>query len=80
LALIHKKKPEKLSAEEMQTAVLARMATVGRDLLDRGIVQDPRMIDMGMIWATGYPADTGGPLKWADLTGLSEKHFGKTFY
>jgi 3-hydroxyacyl-CoA dehydrogenase/enoyl-CoA hydratase/carnithine racemase len=80
LTLIQRKKPEKLSAEEMRTAVLAKMATVGRDLLDRGIVKDPRMIDMGMIWATGYPADTGGPLKWADLTGLSKKHFGKTFY
>jgi hypothetical protein len=38
------------------------------------------MIDMGMIWGTGYPADKGGPLKWADMTGFSEKLFGRTFY
>ena len=38
------------------------------------------MIDIGMIWGTGFPADRGGPLKWADLMGLSEKLFGKTFY
>ena len=80
LALIHCKDPEKISAEEMRTIVLTKMATVGRDLLDRDVVSDPRMIDMGMIWGTGFPADKGGPLKWADLVGLSQKLFGKTFY
>lgn len=80
LPLIEKKSPNELTAEEMQTIVLAKMATVGKDLLDRGIVKDPRMIDMGMIWGTGFPPDKGGPLMWADLTGLSKKHFGRNFY
>lgn len=53
---------------------------VARDLLDREVVGDPRMIDVGMIWATGFPSDKGRPLKWADLIGLSEKLFGKKFY
>jgi len=59
---------------------LTEMVTVGKDLLDREIVGDPRMIDIGMIWGTGFPADKGGPMKWADLIGLSEKLFGKPFY
>jgi len=56
------------------------MVKVARDLLDREVVGDPRMIDVGMIWATGFPSDKGRPLKWADLIGLSEKLFGKKFY
>ena len=66
--------------EEMQMKVLTDMVTIGKDLLDRGIIDDPRMIDIGMIWGTGFPADKGGPMKWADLIGLSQKLFGKTFY
>ncbi len=80
LPLIREKGLKKLTAEEMQTTVFIKMATVAKDLLDRAIVKDPRMIDIGMIWGTGFPPDKGGPLKWADLTGVSEKHFGRTFY
>lgn len=80
LPLIARKDELRATHEEMQSKVLTAMITVGRDLLDRGIVDDPRMIDMGMIWGTGFPADRGGPLKWADLTGLSNELFGKSFY
>lgn len=80
LPLIARKGELRATHEEMQSKVLTAMITVGRDLLDRGIVDDPRMIDMGMIWGTGFPADRGGPLKWADLTGLSNELFGKSFY
>ncbi len=80
LPLIQKKSPKKLTAEEMQTIVLTQMARVAKGLLDRGIVKDPRMIDMGMIWGTGFPPDKGGPLMWADLTGLSQQQFGRPFY
>jgi 3-hydroxyacyl-CoA dehydrogenase len=80
LPLIFRQEVRKTTAEEMQSRVLTEMITVGKDLLDRGIVADPRMIDIGMIWGTGFPADRGGPLKWADLTGLSTNLFGKSFY
>jgi len=80
LPLIAHKQKREMTAEEMQVKVLSEMVKVGHDLLERGIVDDPRMIDIGMIWGTGFPADRGGPMKWADLTGLSEKLFGKTFY
>lgn len=69
----------KIPREEMQSMVLTNMIAVGKDLFDRAIVEDDRMIDPGMIWATGFPADRGGPLKWADLTGLSKELFGSNF-
>ena len=80
LPLIAKKTPQEATAEEIQTGCLTAMVKIGKDLLDRKVVDDPRMIDVGMIWGTGFPPEKGGPMKWADLTGLSEKLFGKTFY
>ncbi len=80
LPLISLKEKQEMTAEEMQRKVLTEMVTVGKDLLDREIVEDPRMIDIGMIWGTGFPADKGGPMKWADLIGLSEQLFGKPLY
>jgi 3-hydroxyacyl-CoA dehydrogenase len=77
--IAHQEKLE-MTAEEMQMKVLEDMVNIGKNLLQKGIVGDSRMIDIGMIWGTGFPADKGGPMKWADLIGLSEKLFGKTFY
>ena len=80
LSLIAKKELRERTEEEIQTGLLGATVNVARDLLDNEVVSDPRMIDVGMIWATGFPSDKGGPLKWADLIGLSEKLFGKKFY
>jgi len=80
LPLIAKDAPREVSVEEMQTGFIESMLKVGKDLLDRQIVMSPAMIDVGMIWGTGFPPDKGGPMKWGDLTGLSEKLFGKKFY
>jgi 3-hydroxyacyl-CoA dehydrogenase/enoyl-CoA hydratase/carnithine racemase len=80
LPLIVKREPKEMSASEIQMGLLTGMVKVGKDLLDRKIVEDPRMIDVGMIWGTGFPPDKGGPLKWSDLIGLSKKLFGKNFY
>ena len=80
LKLIAHKAPQAATVGEIQTGVLTAMVKVGKDLLERHIVEDPRMIDVGMIWGTGFPADKGGPMKWADITGLSHKLYGKNFY
>jgi 3-hydroxyacyl-CoA dehydrogenase/enoyl-CoA hydratase/3-hydroxybutyryl-CoA epimerase len=80
LPLIARKGSQEATAEEIQMGALMVMVKTGKDLLDRRIVDDPRMIDVGMIWGVGFPPDKGGPMKWADLTGLSEKLFGKKFY
>ena len=80
LPLIDSKGVKEKTEEEIQLGLFRAMLEVGKDLLDRNIVDDPRMIDVGMIWGTGFPPDKGGPMKWADLTGLSEEMFGKKFY
>lgn len=80
LPLIAKKEPISATDAEIQTQVLTVMVQVGKDLLDRKIVETPMMIDVGMIWGTGFPPEKGGPMKWADLTGLSKKLYGKNFY
>jgi len=80
LPLIDRKEARELTPEQIQEGLLTAMAKTGKDLLDRKIVADVRMIDVGMIWGTGFPADKGGPMRWADLTGLSGNLFGKTFY
>jgi 3-hydroxyacyl-CoA dehydrogenase/enoyl-CoA hydratase/carnithine racemase len=80
LPLIARKGSKEATAEEIQMGALMAMVKSGKDLLDRKIVEDPRMIDVGMIWGTGFPPDKGGPMKWADLIGLSKKLYGKMFY
>ena len=80
LPLIGKREPRALTEEQIQEGLLVAMVKTGKDLLDRKVVDDVRMIDVGMIWGVGFPADKGGPMKWADLTGLSKKLFGKNFY
>ncbi|MCX5839140.1 MAG: 3-hydroxyacyl-CoA dehydrogenase NAD-binding domain-containing protein [Deltaproteobacteria bacterium] len=80
LPLIAKRSPHEAGEEEIQLGLLTAMVQVGKDILDRKIVDDVRMIDVGMIWGLGFPADKGGPMKWADLIGLSQKLYGKNFY
>ena len=80
LPLIGKREPRALTEEQIQEGLLVAMVKTGKDLLDRKVVDDVRMIDVGMIWGVGFPADKGGPMKWSDLTGLSKKLFGKNFY
>ena len=80
LPLIAKRASKERTEQEIQMGIFEDMVRNGKDLLDRHIVDDPRMIDLGVIWGAGFPADKGGVMKWADLTGLSERMFGKRFY
>jgi len=80
LPLIDRKESRVVGSEEIQKGMLAAMVRSGKELIDKKVVDDVQMIDVGMIWGTGFPADKGGPMKWADLTGLSVDLFGKNFY
>ena len=48
LPLIAKRPPHERSEEEIQMGLLTAMVKVGKDILDRKIVDDVRMIDVGM--------------------------------
>jgi 3-hydroxyacyl-CoA dehydrogenase/enoyl-CoA hydratase/carnithine racemase len=73
-------KSKDMDMNELQKVLFTPFVEVGKDLLDRKIVDDPRSIDIGAIWGVGFPADKGGPMKWADLIQLSSSMFGASFY
>jgi len=72
--------PKGYTINELQDMLFLPFVNVGKELLEKGIVSDPRSIDTGAIWGIGFPADKGGPMKWADLTGLSKRLYGSDFY
>ena len=41
-------------------------------VLEEHIVRDPRDIDLGMIFGTGFPPFKGGLMFWADTLGASK--------
>ncbi len=71
---------KEMSVESLQEMLFLPFVETGKELLDKGVVKGPRAVDIGAIWGIGFPADKGGPLKWADLTGLSGKLYKKNFY
>jgi 3-hydroxyacyl-CoA dehydrogenase len=73
-------KQKEYSVAELQDMLFTPFVKTGYELLKKQVVSDPRSIDIGAIWGIGFPADKGGPMKWADLTGLSEKLYGEKFY
>jgi len=71
---------KEISAEEIQILLYQEFVKKGTELLDKGIVDSPKTLDVAMIWGIGFPPDKGGPMKWADLTGLSLQLYQKKFY
>jgi 3-hydroxyacyl-CoA dehydrogenase len=59
-----------VSAERIQTRVLAAMANEGAKILGEGIAQRPSDIDVVLVHGYGFPAWRGGPMHAADSAGL----------
>ncbi|MGS0765633.1 3-hydroxyacyl-CoA dehydrogenase family protein [Syntrophomonas curvata] len=74
------KQSDSLDRNQIQEILFEAFVQKGKELLDLQIISNPGDVDLGTIWGLGFPAGKGGPLKWADLTGVSEKLFGKKFY
>lgn len=62
--------PRDFSADEITRRYLAAMVNEGAKILSEGVAQRPRDIDMVLVFGYGFPRFWGGPMKWADLTGL----------
>ena len=63
-------------ADEMQAIaedMLAPMVAECRAAVAEGVVDAAEMADAGMIFGTGFPGFRGGPLHWANKTGLPVK-------
>ena len=80
IMLVAKREAVNRAPEDIPVDFLKEQIAIAKDLLDRKIVDGPAMIDIGILFGSGFPADKGGALKWADLIGLSEQMYGKKFY
>jgi 3-hydroxyacyl-CoA dehydrogenase len=61
-----------ISAERIQTRVLAAMANEGAKILGEGIASRPSDIDVTLVHGYGFPGWRGGPMHAADAFGLDK--------
>lgn len=65
-----RRKQEKFNTEQIQNRLFLPMVLEASRILDEKIVRDPRDVDLGLIFGTGFPPFKGGLLFWADSIGL----------
>ncbi len=56
-------------SEEIQDRLILPMLLEATRVLDEGIVENPRDVDLGLILGIGFPPFRGGLLFWADTVG-----------
>ena len=67
------------SPDEIRTRALRALAEEIRIMLDEGVVEDVRDIDLAMILGAGWPFHLGGISPYLDRTGASEDVTGARF-
>jgi 3-hydroxyacyl-CoA dehydrogenase len=61
-----------ISEAEITAGILAAIVNEGAQIVEEGIAADPRDVDMVMIHGYGFPRWRGGPMHYADHTGLEQ--------
>jgi 3-hydroxyacyl-CoA dehydrogenase/enoyl-CoA hydratase/3-hydroxybutyryl-CoA epimerase len=61
----------KLTRDELRTRLVLLMINEAARCLEEGVVAEPADVDFGMIMGTGFAPFTGGPLRFADFTGVA---------
>jgi 3-hydroxyacyl-CoA dehydrogenase / enoyl-CoA hydratase / 3-hydroxybutyryl-CoA epimerase len=64
-------KREHFGSEELQRRMVLLMINEAALCLDEHIVEDPKDVDFAMIMGTGFAPFRGGPLGYADASGVS---------
>ena len=64
--------PRAFSHEEIMRRYMAAMVNEGAKVLEEGIALRPLDIDVTFLSGYGFPRYRGGPMKWADMTGLDK--------
>jgi 3-hydroxyacyl-CoA dehydrogenase len=59
-----------IGAEEILERCLLALVNEGAKILEEGIAESARDVDLVYLNGYGFPADKGGPLAWADAQGL----------
>lgn len=63
------RKQEKFTSEQIIGRLFLPMVLEATRILQAKIVRDPRDVDLGLIFGTGFPPFKGGLLFWADTLG-----------
>jgi 3-hydroxyacyl-CoA dehydrogenase len=63
-----------IAAEEILERCLLALVNEGAKILQEGIAESSRDIDLVYLNGYGFPADKGGPMAWADQQGLEDIH------
>ena len=63
-------KPREFTDSEIVRRYMAAMVNEAAKVVGEGIARRPLDVDMVLLFGYGFPRYRGGPLKWADLTGL----------
>ena len=75
--------PREISDQEILERLLYPMVNEAAKILEEGIAQRASDIDVVYVYGYGWPSYTGGPMFWADTTGLDavvaglERHAAK---
>ncbi|MEL7164763.1 MAG: 3-hydroxyacyl-CoA dehydrogenase NAD-binding domain-containing protein [Pseudomonadota bacterium] len=64
--------PRDFTAQEIVRRYMAAMVNEAAKVVGEGIARRPVDVDMVLHFGYGFPRYRGGPLKWADMTGLAE--------
>ncbi len=62
-------KRREIGAEEILERCLLALVNEGAKILDEGIAESARDVDLVYLNGYGFPADKGGPMAWADTQG-----------
>lgn len=62
--------PRAFTDEEILRRYMAAMVNEAARVIEEGIAQRPLDVDVTLLYGYGFPRWRGGPMKWADMTGL----------
>ncbi len=84
----HNVSPKEMSKQDIQEVMLALAINEAVLMMEEGICDRPRDMDLAMIYGTGFPTYRGGLLRYADKWGIKniyakllelEKQYGQRF-
>ena len=64
--------PRPFTADEIMRRYMAAMVNEGAKVVQEGIALRPLDVDVTFLSGYGFPRWRGGPMKWADMTGLDK--------
>ena len=62
--------PRSFTADDIMRRYMAAMVNEGAKVVAEGIALRPLDVDVTFVAGYGFPRHRGGPMKWADMTGL----------